>query len=205
VDGDPVKAEKIIKSPLQKSYRYLRSLCSDDRELAQLLIESDPEIDMEIAGRKVGQTDRILLDPDGGVLYATSEMEVIYSTFGEEVERREAVNTIASIDNEIPLVCSRKLFKRSEAVRRFVFTRNYQIRHIDGLTFDFLFNIASKLDQSDSLVLIGGGSNGADPILLERNGLPYRGFLEGRVNGDKYLLLLHLTRLELIQPGGEIL
>jgi hypothetical protein len=91
------------------------------------------------------------------------------------------------------------LFKRSDAVRRFVFTRNYQIRHIDGLTFDFLFAMAKELDKLDSLVLLGAGVQGKEPLLLERNGLPYRAFLEGRVSGDKYLLLLHLSHLELVQ------
>ena len=39
--------------------------------------------------------------------------------------------------------------------------------------------------------------------MLDRNGTPYRGFLEGRVDGDKYLLLLHLTNLELKElPNG---
>ncbi len=59
---------------------------------------------------------------------------------------------------------------------RFVFTRNYRVRHIDGLTFDFLFAMAKGL--ADSLVLLGAGAQGKEPLILERNGLPYRGFLE---------------------------
>ncbi len=47
---------------------------------------------------------------------------------------------------------------------------------------------------------VGAGPGGRDPIILERNGLPYRGFLEGRVRGDHYLLVLHLTHLELTVP-----
>jgi len=163
------------------------------------LLEADPEIDLEAAGRKSGPTDRVLLDSQGQVLYAAAEIEVVLDTNGDEIERRQPVNTPSNVDTEKPLVWMGKMFKRSEAIQRFVFTRNYQIRHIDGLSFDFLFGMAKELDHSDSLVLLGAGAQGKDPLLLERNGLPYRGFLEGRVSGDKYLLVLHLSHLELLQ------
>ena len=201
VENHPVKAEKLIKSPIDRSFEQIRSQCADDNEFAKMLIQGDPEIDMEAAGRKTGKTDRILLDPDGNVLYAASEVEILYDSMGYEIERREPVMTASNINAETPLAWTGKMFRRSEAVSCFAFTRNYQLRHVDGLTFDFLFAMASELDRLDSVVLIGIGSRGADPIILERNGLPYRGFLEGRINGDKYLLLLHLSRLELLQPA----
>ena len=47
-DGRLVKSTKIIKSPLTKTYSYLRSHCNDDQELARVLMESDPEIDYEL-------------------------------------------------------------------------------------------------------------------------------------------------------------
>jgi hypothetical protein len=197
-DGRVVTAAKIIKSPLQQTYTHLRSHCNSDQELARVLLEADPEIDTEAAGRKSGPTDRVLLDSQSRVLYAASEIEVVLDSNGNEIERRPPVNIPSNIDTEKPLLWTGKMFKRSEAVRRFVFTRNYQIRHINGLTFDFLLAMAKELDCSDSLVLLGAGPQGKEPLLLERNGLPYRGFLEGRVNGDKYLLILHLAHLELI-------
>ncbi len=197
-DGRLVKAARIIKTPLSQTYSYLRSRCDGDQELARVLLEADPEIDLEAAGRKSGPTDRVLLDSRNQVLYAAAEIEVVLDTNGEEIERRQPVNTPANVDTEKPLAWTRKLFKRSDAVRRFVFSRNYQIRHIDGLTFDFLFAMAKELDRSDSLVLLGTGIQGKEPLLLERNGLPYRGFLEGRVRGEKYLLILHCSHLELL-------
>jgi hypothetical protein len=197
-DGRLVKAARIIKSPLPKTYSYLRSRCNDDRELARILMESDPDIDYEAAGRKTGPTDRVLLDSDDRVLYAASEIEIVIDSDGDEVERRQPVDTPANIDVERPLVWTGKTFKRLDAVRRFVFSRNYQVRHIDGLTFDFLFAMAQELERVDSLILIGAGTRGTEPIVPERNGLPYRGFLEGRIKGDTYLLMLHLTHLELL-------
>ncbi len=47
-DGREVKAARIIKSPLHKTYSCIRFRCNDDRELARLLMESDPEIDFEL-------------------------------------------------------------------------------------------------------------------------------------------------------------
>lgn len=57
--------------------------------------------------------------------------------------------------------------------------------------------MAKELQDSKSLVLIGAGAKGTDPILLTRGGQPYRGFLEGRAEKDRYMLILHLSDIEL--------
>jgi hypothetical protein len=57
--------------------------------------------------------------------------------------------------------------------------------------------MAKSLQESNSLMLVGGGKKGTDPIVLTGGGTPYRGFLEGRIKDDKYCLILHLTNLEL--------
>jgi hypothetical protein len=196
-DSQSVKPARIIKTHLSKSYSHLIPQCESDEELARYLMESDPEIDLEAAGRATGPMDRVLLDQDDRVLYSTSEIEIITDKYGTEIERREPIDTPANIDTQTPLVWTGKLFKRTDAVRQFAFSRNYQIRHVDGLTFDFLFSIAQKLNRLGSLVVIGAGVQGKEPLILERNGLPYRGFLEGRVKGEQYLLILHLSHLEL--------
>ena len=89
---------------------------------------------------------------------------------------------------------------KAEAVRRYIFSDLLQIVHINGLTYDFLHGMASELAASDSLMLIGGGKGGRDPLVFRRGSLPYRGFLEGRVEGDRYALLLHLSNAELKRP-----
>ena len=52
-------------------------------------------------------------------------------------------------------------------------------------------------------MLLGAGPKGNQPLILRRGSVPYRGFLEGRIEGDKYCLLLHLSNLELKQPEGD--
>jgi len=201
LDGRGVEAACFIKAPLARTYAALRSRCPDDAELVELLIEEDPEIDPEATGRRTGPTDRVLLDPDGNVPYAAAEVEVICDRDGVETDRRLPADAPANVDSESPLVWTGRTLPRCEAARRFAFSRALQLRHVDGLTYDFLFGMARELAEADALVLVGAGPGGRDPIILERNGIPHRGFLEGRVDGDRYLLVLHLTNLELMMPA----
>ena len=57
--------------------------------------------------------------------------------------------------------------------------------------------MAKKLDEKDSLMMLGGGESGKEPLVMNDGGKPYRSFLEGRVKDNKYCLILHLTDQEL--------
>jgi hypothetical protein len=46
-------------------------------------------------------------------------------------------------------------------------------------------------------MLLGAGLKGNEPLIFQDNGKPYRAFLEGRIEGEGYLLLMHLSNLEL--------
>ena len=74
---------------------------------------------------------------------------------------------------------------------------SYQVQHVNGLTYDFLFDMAKKLADADAMMLVGGGQKGIEPLVMANGGTPYRAFLEGRVDGDKYALILRLTNMEL--------
>ena len=114
--------------------------------------------------------------------------------FGEGCD----ISLLANIaDETLPLRWTGKIFPKEQALRKFVFARTYQLRHVNGLTFDFLYEMAKKLHDSNSMMLLGGGEKGSAPLVMTNNGTPYRGFLEGRINGDSFCLLLHLTNLEL--------
>jgi hypothetical protein len=51
-------------------------------------------------------------------------------------------------------------------------------------------------------MLVGAGKGGKDPLVFRRGSVPYRGFLEGRVQGDRYTLLLHLSNAERKRPDS---
>jgi hypothetical protein len=75
-----------------------------------------------------------------------------------------------------------------------------QVQHVNGLTYDFLYGIAKELEEKDSLMLVGAGPKSNQPLIFQRGGTPYRGFLEGRTQGEKYMLILHLSNMELKKP-----
>ena len=79
----------------------------------------------------------------------------------------------------------------------FMFKKSYQVQHVNGLTYDFLFDMAKKLAEADAMMLVGGGQKGIEPLVMANGGTPYRAFLEGRVDGDEYALILRLTNMEL--------
>jgi len=87
-----------------------------------------------------------------------------------------------------------------KAIRKFVFTSTKQIIHTNGLTWDFLYDIASELHEKNALMLVGAGVKGNEPLIFHRGGKPYRGFLEGRIKDKSYVLLLHLSNMELKPP-----
>lgn len=199
-DGSRAAPATFIKGTLDTGYGALLSRCGDDAALTEAVIRGDPEIDFGAVGGKTGATDRIMLDPDGNVLYAANFQDVIFSPDGMEMERRKPVDVEATIDPELPPVWSGRLTPRAETARRFAFTRNYRLRHVDGLTFDFLFDLARSLEKADAMATVGSGPKGTGPLYLERNGVPYFGLLEGRTKADTYLLILHLTNMELKRP-----
>ena len=89
---------------------------------------------------------------------------------------------------------------RAELVRRFVIKRTLQIRHDSGITYDYLYKMARELDEAGVVVLLGAGEKGREPLRFSQNSAPYQGFLEGRVDGERYKLLLHLSDMELKRP-----
>ena len=103
----------------------------------------------------------------------------------------------------MPLKWTGKFIKKKDVVRKFVFANKMQLMHINGLTYDFLYGMAKELEEKESMMLLGGGPKSNQPLILRRGSSPYRGFLEGRTDGDNYCLILHLSTLELKSPKPD--
>lgn len=169
-----------------------------DDEYGEELVNGDPEVDFEEIGRAIGSTTVVYLSSKGEILHAAPEIvEIIYGPDGEERERREPVDVESNINDELPVQWTGKKMPRSEVVRKFVFRNTLQFRHVDGVTYDFLYTIAKELDEEDVMVIMGAGPKGRKPLIFQQNGTPYRAFLEGRVDGSNYKVLLHLSNMEL--------
>ena len=196
--GGASYTRKVLKSTVDHDYDSLLIEAKDDPEkLAQLLIESDLEVDKEVFGRFLWNVSRVYINEDETVTYRIQQNEVIYSPEGKFVERRQRERAEANVDSDIPLSWTGKKIDKDEAIRRYVFSSKLQIVHINGLTYDFLYGMAKELSELNSLMLLGGGKSGKEPLVFRRGSTPYRGFLEGRVKDDSYILLLHLSNSEL--------
>ncbi|MDR3237154.1 MAG: hypothetical protein LBT84_01490 [Spirochaetia bacterium] len=192
--------------------RFLKSMANleelkqkfngDLTAVGNAIIEGDPEIDMELVGRFISKTHKLYITPEHKIAYRVNLFEVIYNPDGSEKERHELSKSISNVNAEVPVQWSGKKFPKAEALKKFIFSKKYQIRHISGLTYDFLYDMAKELHESGTLMFVGAGPKGNEPIVITGDGERYRGFLEGRIDGDKYCLILHLTNIE-IKPLEE--
>src|SRR5262245_24430574 len=172
----------------------------DDLEkLGKKLVEDDPEIDLENFGKFLSETSRVYVS-EKGILHSVDEFDVIYNPDGSERERRPRRKEMQNVNSETPIKWSGKFIKKKEAVKKFVLATKKQLIHVNGLTYDFLYEMAKELQEKDSLMLLRGGEKSNQPLILHRGGKPYNAFIEGRVDGDAYCLILHLSNMELKKP-----
>ena len=188
--------DRTSPSALHERYR-------DPEALARALINGDPEVDLVAVGRETGSCDRVFVGSDGKPLYSAELVEVRYDREGLEVERRPPVDVPSNLVSDVQPVWSGRLVPLREAVRRYAFTRAYQVRHTNALEFDFLHGLATYLGERGSLVLVGSGPRGNGPLIPERNAAPMKGFLSGQVGGEAYRLVLHLAPFELRAPEAR--
>jgi len=202
-NGTPVRFSRVMKSTESTAWERLRTEHGDPELIAQAVLSGDPEVDIETVGREVGRCDRVYIDGRGQPLYSARPVEVHYDGNGHETARRDLGNVPANLVPETPPVWSGRLLSRDEAVRRYAFTRAWQVRHTNALEFDFLHGLAAHLEQQNALALVGTGARGTGPLITERNATPMKGFLEGRTRGERYLLVLHLAAFELRLPKED--
>lgn len=203
-NGSDSKNVKILRGTLDTSIDELKKKYDNDMQLlGQAIIDSDPEIDMELFGKMITTARKLYLDSNDEIVYSVKIKEIVKSADGTVIEERDAERREANVTEEIPLRWTGKLFPKAAAIKKFVFSRKYQLKHVNGLTYDFLYDMAKKLSESNALMFMGGGPKGIEPIVLTSGGEALRGFLEGRIQGDKYCLILHLTNLELKSVTNE--
>ena len=195
--GRQIQSSRVLKSNISHDLAALEAQAGGRDKVAQLLIEGDPEIDMEAFGSMLKETSRVFVDPDGKIVHKVKQFEIIKNPDGSERERRPRKIAQPNASSETPLKWSGKLMKKKDVYNKFVFAGKRQIVHVNGLTYDFLYGMAKELEETQSLMLLGAGPKGTQPLVLTRGGQQYRGFLEGRTQGDKYCLILHLSNMEL--------
>lgn len=195
--GRQVQNARIIKGHAAHDLRALEAQAGGREQIAAALVAGDPEVDIETYGSILRDTSRVYVDPDGKIVHRVKQFEILRNPDGSERERRPRKVAHPNCAEETPLKWSGKLMKKAEVYNKFVFASKRQIVHVNGLTYDFLYGMAKELEESQSLMLLGAGPKGNQPLVLTKGGQQYRGFLEGRTDGDKYCLILHLSNMEL--------
>ena len=201
--GRQANSIRVLKSTLDLDLGALLRTETDLASVGSALIEGDPEINVETIGTFLRNTARVYIDKDANLVHKVQAFEVIRNPDGTERERRPREMAAQNVSADVPIRWSGKMIPKSEACRKFVFATKMQLSHINGLTYDFLYEMAKELHETDCLMLLGAGPRFNQPLILRRGSVPYRGFLEGRIDGDRYCLILHLSNLELKKPEGE--
>ena len=180
----------IIKPP-----NWANNLTS--QEIVKKLIETDPEIDKETTGKPFKNTGTVYTDKTGKIAKNFKEVEIKYTPNGEEKSRKPAKKTEPTTN--FPLKVTDKWITTDEATTKFIWHKVYALVHQDSLGYDFMIELAQKL-QTTGLVKIGAGPTGTDPLILTRGGLASIGYLRGWTDGKQYKITLHLTVQELKTP-----
>ena len=191
-----IKNKRILINSSKTNDDYLIKTYSN--RLADEILKNDVDLDIEYSGKFIGDIDRVLFNSKSEILYSPPKIkEILYNSKGDEVKKQEPKEIIPNVrDDTPPLKWTGKFFKREEILKKFVITKSIQLRHVDGLTYEFLFDMAKILEDRKSLMLLGGGS-GKNPLNFQTNGTPYRGFLDGRIKNKQYQLILRLSNMEL--------
>ena len=78
------------------------------------------------------------------------------------------------------------------------------LSHVDGVSYLFLHGIAENLGKLNKLVRVQAydkHSKKPAPLVISAGSKPFpAAFLEGKIEGDKYLLVLHVSNRELKIP-----
>ena len=202
--GNAVHTQKILKTDIEHDLTALLKKRKTLDAVGKALVKDDPEIDIEQFGMSLADTSRVYVSKKG-IIHLVEEFEVLTHPDGTLRERRSRKKELQNVNTDIPLRWSNKFIKKEEAARKFIFTHKRQLIHVNGLTFDFLYDMAKELDERNSLMLLRGGEKGDEPIVMHRGGRPYNAFLEGRIQGDSYCLILQMSNMELKRPkeSGE--
>ena len=209
VNGDIVVNKRVIKSSSSKSIQSLLSVYDEKPvlgvdfqkqlagRLAEDLILADPELDLELSGKFIDDVSRVYINENQKPVFRINKVEKIFSPNAELKEEREPKYNESNISGENIVNWTGKLMPKVKVYNKLVFEKKYQLKHVNGLTYDFLYEMAKELSDKDALMMLAGGASGKEPLVMSDGGKPYRAFLEGRIKGDKYCLMLHLTDQEL--------
>lgn len=199
-NNKPVQHVRLLSDSKETSFQNLSN--QHKEKLFEKIVNDHVDVNIEHFGRSITETDIALMASDSTVLYSAPKLqEEIYNNQHELQKTQNPVELEANVREDTPpLRWTKNFINRDQAVIKFVFKKSLQLFHSDGLTFEFLFNMAKELHGKNQMVLLGAGEKGTEPIILQNNGTPYRGFLDGYVKDNQYKLYIRLSNQEIKTP-----
>ena len=198
--GEKPITKKVLKSSKDHSLESLIGKESPSQEeynkFSERLLEKDTEIDFELFGMVINRTDRIYTNKNNEPVFNIKVVQKINDPNGNLIKEQKPIYLQSNINEENIVKWTGKFIPKVKLYNKVILSSKYQIKHVNGLTFDFLFNIAKLLHEKESFMIMGGGK-GDEPLVFNDGGKPYRSFLEGRIKDKSYCLILHLSNQEL--------
>jgi hypothetical protein len=203
VEGEPATYQRYMKFDHTRRDEVLL----EKEDIAKQLKDSDLDVDLELAGKKLSHTSRITIDEERyEPVYNYTLIDVLQLPDGSKRERPHFY-TQGNIDTLLPIRITDELVSPKELLLSFIFRKSYQIVHNNGVTFRFLFELAEKLHNQKKFAKIetyNPDTKKREPLILYDGGRKFpAAYLEGRVKGESYCLLLHLSDQELKAPRPE--
>ena len=171
-----------------------------NEDLTEHLLNGDPEIDIEYAGKNLRHTNRLVVDSNLKPVYNYIEFDVLQPPIGERKERvhKQSIrNTIGSV----PVIASEEYISPGDFIQKYIVKQSFFMGHTDGVSYKFLYEFAKKLSEMHKLVriyAIDSETKKKMPIVIRNGGSLFpAAFIEGKIRGEDYCLTLLLVEREL--------
>lgn len=176
------------------------------KQLFKKLIDTNEELDLELGGRYVKFTNRIVVNKEFQPVYNYIRYDILQLPDGSKRERPH-LYTRGNTNQETPVKITDDLIDPKDLMLKYIFRKSYYITHNNGLTFKFLYDIARKLYNANKFARVEAydlDTQKRSPLILYDGGRKFpRSYLEGRIKKNSYALILHVSDQELIIPQEE--
>jgi hypothetical protein len=197
--GEPVTRQRFIKFDSRLNDQKIL----EKENVSQKLKESDFEINIDLAGRKIPRTYQITVTDNYEPVYNYAEYDILTLPDGNTKERPHE-QTNSNINHSIPVRITEELTDPVELMFHYVFRKSYYITHYEGVTYKFLYEIAERLYNEKKFARVDTfnlETKKREPLILTDGGRKFpRAYLAGTVKGETYRLVLYLSDQELKVP-----
>lgn len=178
------------------------------KNLYNQLLNSNKEFDLEECGKYIQRLKRIVVNEEYNIV---PNYKMIKKLTLPDNSIKEKPYNITRANINIPdnplIILNKNWISKDTLLENYIFDRNYFIKHISREQFDSLHKLAKKLNESNQMAeIIAYNKEEAKrtPIILRSKGKNYpKAYLEGRVNDEQFVLILHLSNREFITSPKE--